>query len=169
MPREIGALPFFLVELELQAARSPHFLDELMEVVAGYVLHGVVPAGRHAGQPRRSARCWCGAAGQRPRVAAEGDAALLEYTLRFDRLSLTASDLRIGPDEIEAARRSCPDDLLAAIDLAATRIEAFHRRQVPLGYSYDDDAGNTLGLRWTALAAPAVFARMACNSTSLSG
>jgi histidinol dehydrogenase len=91
------------------------------------------------------------------RVAAEGDAALLDYTLRFDRLSLTASELRIRPDEIAAARRACPDDLLAAIDLAATRIEDFHRRQIPVGYAYDDEAGNTLGMRWTPVAAAGLY------------
>ncbi len=91
------------------------------------------------------------------RVAAEGDAALLDYTARFDRLTVTAAELRIGPEEIEAARRACPPDLLAAIDLAATRIEAFHRHQIPAGYSFDDGVGNVLGMRWTAVAAAGLY------------
>ncbi len=91
------------------------------------------------------------------RVAAEGDAALVDYTARFDRLNLTAADLRIGPDEIEAAVNACPADLLAAIDLAATRIEDFHRRQLPAGYSYADGVGNTLGLRWTSVSAAGLY------------
>jgi len=91
------------------------------------------------------------------RVAAEGDAAVLRYTRDLDGLDVTAAGLRIGPDEIEAAIAQCPADLLAAIDLAATRIEAFHRRQVPEGYSYTDSDGNRLGLRWTPVAAAGLY------------
>src|SRR6202012_4572127 len=65
------------------------------------------------------------------RVRAEGDKALLDYTKRFDRLDLTADKLRIGVDEIIAAVEECPFDVRAAIDFAATRIEDFHRRQLP--------------------------------------
>ncbi len=91
------------------------------------------------------------------RVAAEGDAALIDYTARFDRLNVTADGLRIGPDEIAAAIRACPAELLAAIDVAAGRIEDFHRRQKPEGYAYSDGSGNRLGLRWTAVAAAGLY------------
>jgi histidinol dehydrogenase len=91
------------------------------------------------------------------RVAAEGDAALIDYTARFDRLDITAETLRIGPDEVQAAIKSCPPELLAAIDLAATRIEDFHVRQRPQGYSYEDGVGNRLGQRWTAVAAAGLY------------
>jgi histidinol dehydrogenase len=91
------------------------------------------------------------------RVAAEGDAALLDYTRRFDRLELSASGLRVTHEEIAAAVEACPFDLLAAIDFAATRIENFHRRQLPDGYSYEDRVGNRLGLRWTAVAGAGLY------------
>jgi histidinol dehydrogenase len=91
------------------------------------------------------------------RVAAEGDAALIDYTARFDRLTLTPGTLRIGTDEIAAAWKACAPDLLDAIDLAATRIEDFHRRQVPSGYSFEDGVGNRLGLRWTSVAAAGLY------------
>ncbi len=91
------------------------------------------------------------------RVRAEGDDALIDYTMRFDRLALTADRLRITAEEIEAARSGCAADLLAAIDFAATRIEDFHRRQLPEGYSFTDSAGNRLGLRWTAVAAAGLY------------
>ena len=48
-------------------SRSP---DEPMEVMALDVLHRVVSDDRRPGRPRRSARCWCGADGQRPRPCA---------------------------------------------------------------------------------------------------
>src|SRR5271157_4147364 len=64
-------------------------------------------------------------------VRARGDAALIEATARFDRLTLTPARLRITRDEIDAAVEAIPADLMAALDLAATRIEAFHRAQLP--------------------------------------
>src|SRR5664279_5299806 len=59
-------------------------------------------------------------------VRARGDAALIDYTARFDRLTLTADHLRISTPEIDAAVASIPETASAALDLAATRIEAFH-------------------------------------------
>jgi len=91
------------------------------------------------------------------RVRSQGDAALLDYTKRFDRLDLVASQLRVGADEVAAAVEACPPDVRAAIDFAATRIESFHRRQLPEGYSYEDGVGNRLGLRWTAVAGAGLY------------
>jgi histidinol dehydrogenase len=90
-------------------------------------------------------------------VRAEGDAALLRYTERFDRLALTADRLRIGAAEIEAAVAGIEPSLMAALDLAASRIEAFHRMQVPNDLRTTDAAGLTLGMRWTPLAAVGLY------------
>ncbi len=91
------------------------------------------------------------------RVVAEGDKALVDYTLRFDRLEVSAGGLQITAAEIDAAVAACAPELIAAIDLAATRIEDFHRRQLPQGYSYDDGVGNRLGLRWTSVSAAGLY------------
>src|SRR5215212_11899312 len=72
-------------------------------------------------------------------VAERGDAALVEYTNRFDRVSLTAATLRLGPDEIAAGADAAPPDTVAALRVAAERIEAFHRRQLPSDIDYVDD------------------------------
>ena len=90
-------------------------------------------------------------------VRARGDAAVLEYTARFDRLTLTAAALRIGADEIEAAAASIPAELAAALDLAAERIEAFHRAQLPRDLRMTDAAGVTMGMRWGALDAVGLY------------
>jgi histidinol dehydrogenase len=90
-------------------------------------------------------------------VRREGDAALLRYTERFDRVTLTADRLRIAADEIDAAVAGIPPGLMAALDLAATRIEAFHRLQVPSDLRTNDAAGLTLGMRWTALDAVGLY------------
>ncbi|GBQ54667.1 histidinol dehydrogenase [Komagataeibacter swingsii] len=84
-------------------------------------------------------------------VRARGDDALCEFTNRFDRANVTPATLRITPDEVEAACGQVPADLLASLEVAATRIESFHRAQMPSGLRYVDDAGVTLGMRWTAL------------------
>ncbi len=67
----------------------------------------------------------------------------------------TPATLRVTPAEIDAARAAIPADLAAALDLAATRIEAFHRAQMPVDMQMHDDAGLTMGLRWTPLDASA--------------
>jgi histidinol dehydrogenase len=84
-------------------------------------------------------------------VRARGDAALLDYTAKFDRLTLTADRLRISAEELEAAVALVPVAALAALDLAARRIEAFHHAQLPADLKMTDDAGMTLGMRWTPL------------------
>jgi histidinol dehydrogenase len=90
-------------------------------------------------------------------VRSTGDAALLRYTARFDRLSLTADRLRIATAEIDAAVASISSDLMSALDLAATRIEAFHRLQLPSDLQTTDSVGLTLGMRWTPLDAAGLY------------
>jgi histidinol dehydrogenase len=90
-------------------------------------------------------------------IRARGDAALLDYTARFDRLTLTADRLRVTAAEIDAARAAVPADRLAALDLAASRIEAFHRAQLPAELRLTDEAGLTLGMRWIPLDAVGLY------------
>ncbi len=84
-------------------------------------------------------------------VRARGDAALIELSKRFDKVELTPETLRISADEIAAAERECSKAALDALDVAAKRIETYHRRQLPKDDSFTDDTGATLGWRWTAL------------------
>jgi histidinol dehydrogenase len=91
------------------------------------------------------------------RVEAEGDAALLEYTARFDRQQLAPQQLRVGADEIAGAVAGRPAELRAALDLAAARIAAFHRRQLPEDLDYQDELGVALGLRWRPIDAVGIY------------
>jgi len=86
-------------------------------------------------------------------VVSGGDAALVDYTRRFDRLgeAFSAATLRVTPEEVEAAITLCPEEARAALALAAERIEAYHRGQVPADHMATDDLGVTSGWRWTAL------------------
>ncbi len=90
-------------------------------------------------------------------VRARGDAALCDYTARFDRLTLTPDRLRIAPAEVDAAIAVVPPAQLAALEVAATRIEAFHRAQLPHDLRLTDAEGMTLGMRWTPLDAVGLY------------
>ena len=90
-------------------------------------------------------------------VAARGDAALVEYTNRFDRVRLTPERLRLSPEEIAAGAARAAPETVAALALAAERIESFHRRQLPAGIDYVDAAGVRLGQRWRPIAAVGLY------------
>lgn len=84
-------------------------------------------------------------------VIARGDAALIEATAKFDRLTLDASGLRITPAEIDTAIKACDPATLEALTLARDRIEVFHQRQLPKDDRFTDALGVELGHRWTAI------------------
>ncbi|MBC7801790.1 MAG: histidinol dehydrogenase, partial [Gemmatimonadaceae bacterium] len=90
-------------------------------------------------------------------VRDRGDAALCDYTAQFDGVHLSPATLRVAPEEIAAAAASVTPDLVAALDLAALRIEAFHRAQLPSDLRMQDTAGLTLGMRWTPLDAVGIY------------
>lgn len=89
-------------------------------------------------------------------VRARGDAAVIEYTGKYDRLDVSGG-LRIDPALIDAARDACPAEQIAALELAASRIRAFHERQLPEGFSYTDADGVRLGARWTPVSAAGIY------------
>src|SRR5438034_5554345 len=90
-------------------------------------------------------------------VAARGDAALVDYTNQFDRVRLSPDRLRLSPDEIAAGAAQAPPETVAALHLAAERIESFHRRQLPTSIDYVDAAGVRLGQRWRPIAAVGLY------------
>jgi histidinol dehydrogenase len=90
-------------------------------------------------------------------VRARGDAALCDYTARFDRVQVAPCGLAISAAEIDAAVAEVPAALHAALELAAARIEAFARAQMPADLRMQDPAGVTLGMRWTALDAVGLY------------
>lgn len=91
-------------------------------------------------------------------VRARGGAALLEHTNRLDRLSLTdPAALTVSAAEIDDAVARCAPETLAALDIAAKRIESFHRRQLPANLTYRDEAGVFLGMVWKPVAAAGLY------------
>jgi histidinol dehydrogenase len=91
------------------------------------------------------------------RVKAKGDAALADYTARFDRFDLDAKGWSISPEECAAAYEALDPALRAALDLAAERIRAYHAAQRPEDRDYRDAVGARLGARWRAVDAAGVY------------
>ena len=90
-------------------------------------------------------------------VARRGDAAVKDYTLKFDRLDLAHAGFRVRAEEIGAAVASCSRDALDALELARSRIETYHRRQLPQDDRFVDALGVELGSRWTAIEAVGLY------------
>ncbi|MFZ4069790.1 MAG: histidinol dehydrogenase [Caulobacterales bacterium] len=90
-------------------------------------------------------------------VRDRGMAAVIEATEKFDGLRLSEDEMRVGPADIAAARAACPSALLAALELAALRIAAFHAWEQPGAGRRTDPAGLTTGARWTAVDAAGLY------------
>ena len=90
-------------------------------------------------------------------VVARGDAALIDYTRKFDRIDLAKAGLRVSSAEIDAAEQACDPQALSALKLARDRIEAYHRRQLPKDDRFTDSLGVELGSRWTAVEAAGLY------------
>ena len=76
-------------------------------------------------------------------VRARGDAALLEYTRRFDKAALTS--LAVTPEEIEAAVAAVEPAFLAVLEKAAANIRRFHWAQKRTGFLLNDTPGVVMG------------------------
>ena len=85
-------------------------------------------------------------------VRTRGDAALIEYTQRFDRFTITSpADLEVSRDAMNAARDALPADQRDALEAAAERIRRFHEHQRGESWHITDADGTRLGQRITPL------------------
>ncbi len=87
-------------------------------------------------------------------VRARGDEAVADYTARFDKVT---GPLRIPVETLDRALAQTPKAAREALELAASRIEAFHRAQMPADLDYRDATGTRLGLRWTPVEAVGLY------------
>ncbi|MDX3975809.1 histidinol dehydrogenase [Shinella sp.] len=90
-------------------------------------------------------------------VRARGDAALADYSKTFDGLDFATTSMRVSLEEIDAAFDAVDAKIIAALELAAQRIEKHHARQRPKDDIYVDDLGVGLGSRWTAIDAVGLY------------
>lgn len=91
-------------------------------------------------------------------VRREGMAAVQRYTRQFDGIDLAANAVRVSASDRRSARAACKTETVAALELAAERILAFHERQVPEDARWIDAQGVTLGWRWSAADSVGLYA-----------
>jgi len=90
-------------------------------------------------------------------VRARGDATLAEMTQRFDGFDLNAAGWQIDAAQCKAAYEGLAPELRDALTLAAKRIEAYHKAQLPENRDYRDADNVRLGARWSAVDAAGVY------------
>jgi histidinol dehydrogenase len=85
-------------------------------------------------------------------VKKRGDAAVLEYTQRFDKTTAsTLSELEISKQDLDAALKALPADQRAALQVAADRVRVYHEKQLMSSWSYEEQDGTLLGQQVTSL------------------
>lgn len=85
-------------------------------------------------------------------VKRRGDAALLEYTKRFDRLDVSdAAELELPQTALRDAFESLPEAQRTALEQAAQRVTAYHEKQLQSSWSYTEADGTLLGQQVTPL------------------
>ena len=90
-------------------------------------------------------------------VRARGDVTLAEMTQRFDGFDLNAAGWQIDAAQCKAAYEALAPELRDALTLAAKRIEAYHKAQLPENRDYRDSDNVRLGARWSAVDAAGVY------------
>ncbi|MBT5867622.1 MAG: histidinol dehydrogenase [Nitrospinaceae bacterium] len=89
-------------------------------------------------------------------VQERGDSAVLEYTHRFDRINLSAEQVRVTPEEIQQAYAGVSEKELQALKEAEKRIRLFHQRQKQESWRYEEE-GITLGQMVRPLAIAGIY------------
>lgn len=85
-------------------------------------------------------------------VRQKGDSAVVEYTNRFDNMSVASfAELEIGKEQLQAALSSIPDDQRQSLEHAAQRVRDYHDRQKQDNWSYTEADGTLLGQQVTPL------------------
>jgi histidinol dehydrogenase len=85
-------------------------------------------------------------------VKRRGDAAVLDYTRRFDRVrAASVPELELTHEEMQRALATLPAARRSALEQAAARVRSFHEKQLTQSWSYTDEDGTRLGQQVTAL------------------
>ena len=91
-------------------------------------------------------------------VARRGDAALLEYTARFDGLQAAAvAELEIPQRRLAASLEQIDPARREALELAAERVRGYHEHQLQESWQFRDAAGNLLGQKITPLERAGIY------------
>jgi len=81
-------------------------------------------------------------------IKINGDQALLELTNKYDSNNFNLDDLQLSKIEIEKFETEASDNIKKSIELAAKRVNDYHKRQMPNDQLFTDETGTTLGYQW---------------------
>jgi histidinol dehydrogenase len=91
-------------------------------------------------------------------VKRRGDAAVLEYTAKFDGVEFaSAEQLELSSEQIQGSLALISEQQRAALESAAQRIRDYHQRQLQTSWSYTEADGTVLGQQITALERVGVY------------
>ena len=90
-------------------------------------------------------------------VRERGDAALFEYTKRFDKADINAENIRVTPEEIREAYELVDEKLLGVIRRSMANIRAYHEKQKRYGWFDTTPDGTILGQRVTPLGSAGIY------------
>lgn len=90
-------------------------------------------------------------------IKTEGDKALFEYTLKFDKYRLTPENIRVTPEEIQEAYFKMDPELVEVIRKSAANIRAFHEKQLRNSWFDAREDGTILGMRITPIGRVGVY------------
>ena len=91
------------------------------------------------------------------KVRAEGDNALFDYTLQFDKFALSAENIRVTKEEIAEAYAQMDENLIDVIRQSAENIRAFHQKQLRNSWFDAKPDGTILGMKITAIERAGVY------------
>ncbi len=90
-------------------------------------------------------------------VRERGDAAVRDYTRRFDAVDLKGGGFRVSSRDIDRACKKVSRKDIKLLELASGRIESFHRRQIENSWFVTDPDGTTLGVRVTPIQRAGIY------------
>ena len=91
------------------------------------------------------------------KVRTEGDKALFDYTLKFDKYNLNAENIRVTEEEIKAAYAQLDEELVQVITKSAENIRTFHTKQLRNSWFDAREDGTILGMKITPIARAGVY------------
>jgi len=90
-------------------------------------------------------------------IKSNGDSSLVENTNKFDKNNLSINEIAVSEDEIDTLVKDLSPKLIDAIDLAYSRIETYHQKQIPSDLSYEDETGAKLGYIWNPISSVGIY------------
>ena len=90
-------------------------------------------------------------------IKKKGDVALFSYTKKFDKININKKNIKITNKESSKLIRNLDKNVKKAIDVAYQRIYQFHKKQISLGFKFNDKNGNQLSYKFRSLKSIGIY------------